>query len=69
MLKNHNHDLVHSLSEKNDAAWRYEKEYMKNAQGCEFCVSMWTKFLEDDNEHIRMLTEEIRRHIAENRFD
>lgn len=69
MLKNHNHDLVHSLSEKNDAVWRYEKEYLKNAEGCDFCQNLWQKLTEDDNKHIEMLREEIKRHIKEERFD
>ncbi len=69
MLKNHNHDLIHSLSEKADAVWRYQNENLKNSAGCEFCVSMWKKLMEDDEKHIEMLKEEIKRHIKESRFD
>lgn len=69
MLKNNNHDLVHALSEKNDAVWRYEKEYLKNAEECDHCTAMWRKMKEDDNEHIRLLVEEIGRHMDEKRFD
>ncbi|OHA13975.1 MAG: hypothetical protein A2909_01665 [Candidatus Tagabacteria bacterium RIFCSPLOWO2_01_FULL_39_11] len=69
MLKDHNHDLIHSLSEKNDAVWRYEGEYTKNAEGCEFCQNLWRQLAEDDNRHIEMIKEEIKRHISEERFD
>jgi len=69
MLKNHNHDLTHSLSEKCDAVWRYQKEYIKNSSGCEFCTNMWERIMEDDEKHIGMLKEEIQRHVRENRFD
>lgn len=69
MLKNHNHDLVHALSEKNDAVWRYEKEYLKNAKGCEHCTKMWQKIMADDNKHIGFLMGEMRRHLEEKRFD
>lgn len=69
MLKDHNHDLIHSLSEKNDAVWRYDKEYIKNSQGCDDCTDMWQKMKDDDNEHIQMLTGEIKRHMDEDRFD
>lgn len=69
MLKNHNHDLVHALSEKNDAVWRYGKEYLKNASGCERCVELWKKMTDDDEKHIKMLKEEIERHISENNFN
>lgn len=69
MLKNHNHDLVHSLSEKLDAVWRYQKEYLKNAEGCPSCVNLWKNLMKDDEKHIEMLKEEIGRHIKEGRFD
>jgi len=69
MLKNHNHDLVHALSEKNDAVWRYEKEYLKNAEGCDSCTQMWQKMKDDDNAHVAMLLAEIKKHASENRFD
>jgi len=69
MLKNHNHDLIHSLSEKCDAVWRYQKENLKNAGGCSSCISLWKKLMEDDEKHIEILKEEISRHIKENRFD
>lgn len=69
MLKNHNHDLIHALSEKNDAVWRYDKEYLKNAEGCERCVNLWRQLKDDDDRHIEILKEEIKKHIEEERFD
>ncbi len=69
MLKDYNHDLVHALSEKNDAVWRYHRENIKNSQGCESCVNLWKKLMDDDNAHIEMLKKEIAKHIKENRFD
>lgn len=69
MLKNHNHDLVHALSSKNDAVWRYKGEYLKNAKGCAHCTKLWKKLMDDDNKHIEMLTDEVRRHMDEKRFD
>jgi len=69
MLKNHNFDLVHALSKKNSALWRYAEHYKKNSSGCEHCEALWKKLEEDDSEHVRMLTEEIRRHMDEGKFD
>ncbi len=69
MLKDHNHDLVHALSEKNDALWRYKREYLKNAEGCEHCTKLWEALAVDDEKHVRLLTEEIKRHMGEGRFD
>ena len=68
MLKNHNHDLVHQLSETSDSIWRME-DYLKNAEGCEYCKSAWNKMKEDFENHVGLLKEEIIRHVNENRFD
>ena len=67
-MKNHNHDLVHHLSETIDSLWRYG-EYIKNAEGCEYCTALWMKLKSADEEAEKMLLEEIKRHISENRFD
>lgn len=67
-MKNHNHDLVQQLSENADSIWRYD-EYIKNAEGCGFCDSLWAKLKEMDMEAEKMLLEEIKRHVGENRFD
>lgn len=67
-MKNHNHDLVHHLSETIDSIWRYD-EYMKNAKRCNYCVNLWRKLMKADKEAEAMLKEEINRHIKEKRFD
>lgn len=67
-MKDHNHDLIHQLSENADSIWRYD-EYIKNAQGCEYCKSLWTKLKTMDMEGENMLLEEIKRHSDEKRFD
>lgn len=68
MLKNHNHDLVHQLSETSDSIWRME-EYLKNAEGCDHCKSIWDEMKSDCERHAERLREEIARHVKENRFD
>lgn len=67
-MKDWNHDLVHQLSEDLDSFWRYE-DYMKNAQGCEHCQQMWHRLQKLDEEKIKLLRDEITRHVKENRFD
>lgn len=69
MLKDHNHDLVHALSEKNDALWRYRRHYLDSAAGCEHCTVLWKILEQDDEKHIGLIVEEIKRHIEEERFD
>jgi len=68
MLKDHNHDLIHQLSEISDSAWRMG-EYLKSAEACESCKSIWQKFLADYEAHIVLLEAEIKRHVQENKFD
>lgn len=69
MLKDHNHDLVHALSEKNDALWRYRKHYRAASAGCEQCSSIWKTLEADDTKHVKLLRDEIKRHFDEGRFD
>jgi hypothetical protein len=68
MLKDYNHDLVHALSEKNDALWRYKNHYLKASVGCKSCTKMWKTLEADDSRHVAMLIAEIKRHISEGRF-
>ncbi|KKT77197.1 MAG: hypothetical protein UW74_C0047G0009 [Candidatus Giovannonibacteria bacterium GW2011_GWC2_44_8] len=67
-MKNHNHDLIHHLSETIDSIWRYD-EYVKNSQDCDSCVAMWNKLKQTDMEVENMLKSEIQKHIDEKRFD
>ncbi|MBI2446353.1 MAG: hypothetical protein HYV51_00845 [Parcubacteria group bacterium] len=67
-MKNHNHDLVHHLSETIDSIWRYD-EYIKNSQGCDSCTAMWNKLKQTDMEVENVLKFEIQKHIDEKRFD
>ncbi len=68
MLKDHNHDLVHQLSETSDSIWRME-EYLKNAEGCDVCTSIWSEMKRDCEKHAELLRKEIIKHANENRFD
>lgn len=68
MLKDHNHDLVHQLSETSDSLWRLE-DYLKSAKGCEYCEGIWKEIKEDHEKHIKLLTSEIERHVKEGRFE
>jgi len=67
MLKDFNHDLIKQLSEDSSSLHRYDT-YLKNAAGCAACQALWQKMKETDEERVRLLTEEIRRHIGANTF-
>lgn len=69
MMKDWNHDLIHALSEKNDALWRYRNHYKKSSEDCQHCSALWAALEGDDEKHVKMLAGEIERHIKEGRFD
>ena len=66
-MKDHNHDLIHQLSENADSLWRYD-EYIKNSRGCNYCVALWRKLKKLNGEIEKMLAGEIERHVKEKRF-
>lgn len=68
MLKDWNHDLIQQLSETSDSVWRM-KEYMRNSKACSHCSAMWEKLEKDYEGHVKMIAEEISRHVKEDRFN
>ncbi|MDD4930766.1 MAG: hypothetical protein PHG66_01255 [Candidatus Colwellbacteria bacterium] len=67
MLKDHNHDLIHQLSETSDALWRMD-DYINNAEGCDRCQSLWKSMKSDLEKHVSAISEEIEAHIKEEKF-
>jgi len=68
MLKNHNHDLIQQLSEISDSAWRMEV-YIKSAKGCEECTALWKKLKSDYESHVKLISNEIKRHVDQGKFN
>ena len=68
MLKDWNHDLVQQLSEISDSLWRFD-QYKQASKDCSHCSSMWNKLEADYEKHVKMLTDEISRHVKEDRFN
>jgi hypothetical protein len=66
-MKNHNHDLVHQLSELLDSIWRFD-EYKKNAEGCAECQKLWEEMRLAYEQWEKRLVAEIERHIKSGRF-
>jgi len=59
----HDHDLVHDLSKRLDALWRYD-QYIANAEGKPDLQDLWRDLKRQETENIkrvkRMIAEEIR---------
>lgn len=68
MLKDWNHDLVQQLSEISDSLWRMD-QYKTASKECATCSGMWSQLEADYEKHSKMLTDEIKKHVQENRFD
>ncbi len=60
-IANHDHDLVHELSTRLDAMWRYD-QYIANAQdaGKPAIQQFWESVKEQDQENIDRLRELIK---------
>jgi protoheme ferro-lyase len=60
----HDHDLVHELSKKLDALWRYD-QYIANADGRPNVQSVWREFkkqcLEDVKRLKQLIADEIKK--------
>ena len=60
----HDHDLVHDLSKRLDALWRYD-QYIANADGRPELQQFWREMKQRETEQVRRLkefiAEEVRR--------
>ena len=59
----HDHDLIHDLSNRLDALWRYD-QYITNAEGKPVLQDMWREFKRQEIANIerekQLIAEEIR---------
>lgn len=67
-MRNHNHDLIHHLSETLDGLWRYD-QYIQNAQGCAQCIALWNEMKKRDGEIEKILLDEIKNHAQAGALD
>lgn len=61
-VKDHDHDMIHDLSRKLDALWRYD-QYIANAQGHESVQNFWRKVKQQEKENIVVLKKLLSEHI------
>ena len=51
---NHDHDMIHDLSKRLDALWRYD-QYIANAKDDEELRGFWENVKREDEENVRRL--------------
>ena len=58
----HDHDLVHDLSKRLDALWRYD-QYIANAEGNADLQNLWRELKRQDQQNVERLKDLIRQEI------
>lgn len=63
MLDNHVYNLLSQLVEEHKSLWRIQKEYTSETGDCPECKEFWNKMIPDKEEHIKELTEMLKKHL------
>ena len=63
----HDHDMIHELSKRLDALWRYD-QYIANAEGQINLQNLWRDFKRQEEENVRRLKEMVAEHCREGCF-
>ena len=63
----HDHDLVHELSKRLDAVWRYD-QYIANADGDRDLQNFWQARKEEDRRNVDELKQLIAAHVKKDCF-
>ncbi len=68
-IRNHDHDLIHELSVRLDAIWRYD-QYIANAETekAEEARALWEDIKQQDLQTVERLKGIIRDHVRNNDF-
>lgn len=59
----HDHDLVHDLSKRLDALWRYD-QYIANAEGKPALQELWRTFKRQEIDNIKRVKQMIREEVT-----
>lgn len=63
----HDHDLIHDLSRRLDALWRYD-QYIANAEGKPDLQSLWRDLKRQDIDNIKRVKQVITEEVKKNCF-
>lgn len=63
MFDNHVYNLLEQLSQESKSLWRIKNMYAKDAGECKDCIAFWEKMEKDKEDHIKDLSELIKKHI------
>jgi len=66
-IADHDHDLVHDLSKRLDALWRYD-QYIANAEGKPALQKLWRDLKKQEAANIKQIKEMITAEVGANCF-
>ncbi|MGI9535104.1 MAG: hypothetical protein ACR2NW_09140 [Thermodesulfobacteriota bacterium] len=66
-MQNHDHDMVHELSQRIDSLWRYD-QYIANAEGNKSLENLWKKLKKQERSNITSLKRMISDHVKKKCF-
>ena len=64
---NHDHDIIHDLSKRLDALWRYD-QYIANPKDDRKLSAFWNDVKQQDEQNVRRLKDLIKKHVQEDCF-
>ena len=66
-IRDHDHDMIHDLSNRLDAVWRYD-QFIENAEKFPKLKQFWEESKELELKNIEKLKELIREHVKMDNF-
>ncbi len=63
----HDHDIIHELSKRLDALWRYD-QYVANSEGDINLQNLWRDLKRQEEENVRRLKQTVKEHCAKDCF-
>ena len=64
MFDNHLYNLMNQLVQEHKSLWRIKNMYLNEAGECKECKAFWEKMIQDKENHIKELTEIIKKHLT-----
>ncbi len=64
---NHDHDMIHELSKRLDALWRYD-QYIANADQDEQLQAFWEELKNQEQANVKQLKMFVRKHCEKDCF-
>ncbi|MEX2579424.1 MAG: hypothetical protein WD342_10230 [Verrucomicrobiales bacterium] len=66
-VANHDHDMIHELSKRIDAVWRFD-QYIANADQDSQLQKFWTDLKAQEQDNVRNLKKLVAKHINQDCF-